>query len=336
MTAGTSTLLLSDFHAGHHDAHRDRKLRALDAMARFARDRDVGEVVLAGDIVDERPDRARVREECDMLRNALGRYDSVFLRGNHDEAAFFDVAEMEELLRCRIDERPWHVSPVSGIVVTHGHHFRTPAIRRALREAAHSAHLDELFSAKKAVRHQKAMNKGFSMAGRLGNRLGDAGIPATELWEHLQQVSLRSRGKVAVALRRKRKPSALLTLREYLADAIDVRSVRHAARLARTLRSWGAVSGHTHVPGLYRHVLEDPFTGERVPFLIGNSGSFVSRYAPTFIEIRYPGMRLWQYDERADDIVEVQAMELSAADLETQARFFDVDNVQAALVDKVF
>jgi predicted phosphodiesterase len=165
MTTGTSTLLLSDFHAGHHDAHRDRKLRALEAMATFARGCDVGEVVLAGDIVDERPNRERVREECDMLFQALGHYSSVFLRGNHDEASYFDTHEMETLLRCRIDERPWHVSAVSGVVVTHGHHFRTPAIRRALREAMHATHLDELFADKRAVRHQKAMNKGFSMAG---------------------------------------------------------------------------------------------------------------------------------------------------------------------------
>lgn len=323
MTTGTSTLLLSDFHAGHHDAHRDRKLRALEAMATFARQCDVGEVVLAGDIVDERPNRERVREECDMLFQALGHYSSVFLRGNHDEASYFDAKEMADLLRCRIDERPWHVSPVSGVVVTHGHHFRTPAIRRALREAMHATHLNELFADKRAVRHQKAMNKGFSMAGRIGNRLGDAGIPATEMWEHLQQVTQRSRGKIAIALRRRKRPSTVRALRERIADMIDIRSVRHAARLARTMRSWGAVSGHTHVPGLYRHVIEDEFTGELVPFLIGNSGSFVSRYAPTFIEVRHPGMTLWQYDERSHSMIALQKMELTAEDLEAQARFFN-------------
>lgn len=332
---GTSTLLLSDFHAGHHDAHRERKLRALDAMGAFARERNIAEIVLAGDIVDERPDRVRVREECDMLFNALGRYDSVFLRGNHDEASYFDAAEMRELLRCRIDERPWHVSPVSGVTVTHGHHFRTPAIRRALREAAHAAHLDELFAAKRVMRHQKAMNKGFSMAGRLGNSLGYAGIPATELWEHLQQVSQRSRGKLALALRRRKRPSTVHTLWERMADAIDIRSVRHAARLARTLRTWGAVSGHTHVPGLYRHLLEDEISGERIPFLIGNSGSFVSRYGPTFIEIARPRMTLWQYEERGDRIVELQSMELSDDDLKRQERFFNVDIPQDVLIDKI-
>jgi|GEM_PF-6171743 len=322
MTTGTSTFLLSDFHAGHHDAHRDRKLRALEAMAVMARQRDVGEVVLAGDIVDERPDRMRVREECNMLRKALEGYDSVFLRGNHDEASYFDAAEMEELLQCRVDERPWHVSPVSGAVVTHGHHFRTPAIRRALREAAHAAHLDDLFSTKRAVRHQKAMNRGFSMAGRFGDSLGNAGIPATELWEHLQQVSQRSRSNVAIAIRRRKKPSTIHTMRERIADIIDLRSIRHAARLALTMRSWGAVSGHTHVPGIYKHHLEDELTGERIPFLVGNSGSFVSWYAPTFIEIRHPGMTLWQYDAASDSIVKLQSMELTAEELAIQGRFF--------------
>lgn len=334
MTPGASTLLLSDFHAGHHDVHRDRKLRALEAMTAMARERNVAEVVLAGDIVDERPDRIRVREECEMLRKALEGYESVFLRGNHDEASYFDAAEMEELLRCRVDERPWHVSSASGAVVTHGHHFRTPAIRRALREAAHAAHLDALFADKKAVRHQRAMNRGFSMAGRFGDSLGNAGFPATELWEHLQQVSQRSRSKVAIALRRRRKPSTLHTMRERIADVIDLRSIRHAARLARTLRSWGAVSGHTHVPGIYKHHLEDELTGERVPFLIGNSGSFVSRYAPTFIEIRRPSMTLWQYDEESDKVMALQAMELTAEELAVQERFFNVDNAQALLFDK--
>lgn len=323
MTPGSSTLLLSDFHAGHRDAHRERKFRALEAMAAMARGRNVGEIVLAGDIVDERPDMRRVREECDALRATIDGYESVFLRGNHDDASYFDASEMEELLRCRIDERPWHVSAVSGVVVTHGHHFRTPAVRKALRTSGPSGVPDGIFSSKRAVRHGKAITKGFSFAGRFGDRLGNAGIPATEVWERLQQASQRSRSKAATALRRKKHPSASTALRERVADMIDLRSIRHAAWLARATHSWGAVSGHTHVPGLYKHMLEDDATGERIPFLIGNSGSFVSRYAPTFIEVRYPGMTLWQYDTATDRVVAADSMELTEEDLEAQARFFN-------------
>lgn len=334
MTPGSSTLLLSDFHAGHHHGHRDRKFRALAAMMLQAREFHVGEVVLAGDIADERPDREQVREECALLREVIDGHPTIFLRGNHDDESFFATHEMEELLRCQIDERPWHVSPISGVVITHGHHFRTRAIQDALRHATHAAHLDGLVGDARSIRHQKAMTKGFSMAGRFGNSLEQAGIPATELWEDLQQVSQRSRSKMAIALRRrKRPPTGLRLWRERIADVIDLRSIRHAARLARTMRCWGVVSGHTHVPGLYKHHLTDEMTGERIPFLVANSGSFVSRYAPTFIEVRHPTMTLWQYDEQTDRMNAVQVMELTADELAAQTRFFNVDNPQGVLVD---
>lgn len=320
MTPGSSTLLLSDFHAGHNRSQSARKRRALDALMMRARETNVGEIVLAGDIADERPAKEHVREECEMLRTSIDGYASVFLRGNHDDASYFETSEMEDLLRCRIDERPWHVSQVSGVVVTHGHHFRTPSIRRALREASHAIHLESLFD-ERAVRHQKAMNKGFSFAGKVGVSLEEAGFPATELWEDLQQVSQFARARIAGTLRGKRRPM-LRRLRERFADAIDLRSTRHAARLARAMGSWGIVSGHTHVPGLYKHWLEDDATGERVPFLVGNSGSFVSRYAPTFIEVTHPRMTLWQFDEKTSRAVIVQSIELTDDELAAQNRFF--------------
>lgn len=321
MTPGFSTLLLSDYHAGHGEAYRDRKLRAIDAFLAHARETRVGEIVLAGDIADERPDATLVQEECAVLRQAIAGYDSVFLHGNHDDAAFFDSAHMEQLLRCRIDARPWHVSPVSGITVTHGHHFRTPSIRRALRRATNTEHLSALCERSKG--HQKAMNKGFSFAGKMGDSLESAGIPATELWEDLQQVSQRSRSKMAAALRRKpRRSLGVRTLIDRVADMIDLRSVRHAARLARAMGTWGIVSGHTHVPGLYKYHIEDDATGLCIPFLVGNSGSFVSRYAPTFIEVRHPSMTLWQYDERTRQMKILQKMSLTRDELRLQSRFF--------------
>lgn len=321
MTPGFSTLLFSDFHAGHHEAYGERKFLALEAMMRRAKDLNIAEIVLAGDIADERPDRVKVREECRRLREAIDGHPSVYLRGNHDDASFFGTDEMEEMLRCTIDERPWHVSPVSGVVVTHGHHFRTPAMRKALRTATLPEDLDILHASDKARRHLATMTKSFSAFGRFGFRLQKAGFPATEIWEHTLELSQRSRSRIARALR----PSPVRTLgkrtwRDRFADAIDLRSVRHAARLARTMKCWGVVSGHTHVPGIYKHYLKDEATGERVPFLVGNSGSFISRYAPTCIEVRYPKMVLWQYNPLTHRMTAVQEMELTPEELAVQER----------------
>ena len=82
--------------------------------------------------------------------------------------------------------------------------------------------------------------------------------------------------------------------------------------------TWGVVSGHTHVPGIYKYHLTHPETGERVPYLVANSGSFVSRYAPTFIEIRHPKMTLWQYDADTGRMRIAQEMELTAEELAMQ------------------
>ncbi len=321
MTPGTSTLLLSDFHAGHNASYGERKIRAIEAMMECARRTRVGEFVLAGDIADERPDRESVRAECAVLRDALAGYDSVFLHGNHDDAAFFDASDLSEMLRCRVDARPWHVSPISGVTVTHGHHFRMPSVRRALRDASHIDDVHAVCERKK--RQHEAMNKGFSFAGKFGDSLESAGIPATGMWEGLQQVTQRSRSKMAVALRRPKRLRGIRRIAERFADMIDLRSVRHAARLARAMGTWGVVSGHTHVPGLYKYFLRDEGTGERIPFLVGNSGSFVSRYAPTFIEVCHPAMTLWQYDERTRSMKILQRMELSTRELAAQARFFN-------------
>lgn len=319
MTPGTSTLLLSDYHAGHHPSYAERKARAIEAMMACARRTRVGEFVLAGDIADERPDRELVRAECALLRDAIAGYDSVFLHGNHDDSSFFDASDLEEMLRCRVDARPWHVSPVSGVTVTHGHHFRMPAVRKALRRAGNGEDVHAMCERKK--RQQKAMNKGFSFAGKVGVSLESAGIPATGIWEGLQRVSQRSRSRMATALRRRQRFRGLRRLSERFADMIDLRSVRHAARLARAMGTWGVVSGHTHVPGIYKYHLRDEETGERIPFLVGNSGGFVSRYAPTFIEIRHPSMTLWQYDERTKSMKILQRMELSEQELALQRRF---------------
>lgn len=288
---------------------------------RQAKDLNIAEIVLAGDIADERPDRVQVRDECMRLREAIDGHPSVFLRGNHDDISFFGTAEMEEMLRCVVDERPWHISPVSGVVVTHGHHFRTPAMRKALRTATLPEHLDVLHASDKARRHLAAMTKSFSAFGRFGFRLQHFGFPATEVWEHLLEGSQWSRSRIARALRRGRvRTLGKRTWRESVADAIDLRSIRHAARLAKTMKCWGVVSGHTHVPGIYKHYLKDETTGERVPFLVGNSGSFISRYAPTCIEVRYPKMVLWQYDTRAHRMTAIQEMELTADELALQER----------------
>lgn len=321
MTAGISTLLLSDYHAGHHASYGERKIRAIEAMMDRARQTRVGEFVLAGDIADERPDRELVRAECAVLRDAIAGYDSVFLHGNHDDAAFFEVSDLEEMLRCRIDTRPWHVSPVSGVTVTHGHHFRMPAVRKALRRAENGEHVHAMYERKK--RQRKAMNKSFSFAGKFGASLDSAGIPATGIWEGLQRTTQRSRSRMAAALRQRRRFRGLRRLSESFADMIDLRSVRHAARLARAMGTWGIVSGHTHVPGIYKYFLRNEETGERVPFLVGNSGGFVSRYAPTFIEICHPTMTLWQYDERSRRMVIRQRMGLSERELAAQNRFFN-------------
>lgn len=319
MTPGFSTILFSDFHAGHDRTRRARKLRAVDAMMDHARTRRVGEIVLAGDIADERPDPASVREECGFLRDAIAGYESIFLHGNHDDPAFFRASDLESMLRCRIDASPWRISPVSGVAVTHGHHFRTPSIRRALRDATSREHLEILCEG--CERHHEAMTKGFSVAGKIGNSLESAGIPATGLWEDLQRVSQRSRSRMATALRRTpRKFPDIRKIVERIADAVDLRSVRHAARLARTLGTWGVVSGHTHVPGIYKYHLTDEDTGERVPYLVGNSGGFVSRYAPTFVEISFPRMTLWQFDEGSGKAVVLQTMELTAQELAAQQR----------------
>lgn len=317
MTPGFSTLLFSDFHAGHHLAHRQRKFRALEAMMAQAHDRNVTEIVLAGDIADERPDRARVREECLRLCEAIDGHTSIFLRGNHDDAAFFDASEIEDLLRCTVHELPWHVSPVSGVVVTHGHHFRSPATRRALRRALPTSTDPDASPST----HRLKIPASYRMAGRFGFALEHVGLPSMHLWDHLLQVSQRSRRTMAKTLRpNRRSPLEKRSWRERMADAIDLRSIRHAARLARATQCWGAVTGHTHVPGIYKHYLRDDRTGDHIPFLVGNSGSFVSRYAPTCIEVRYPHMILWQYDPRTHRMSIVQDMRLSPEELALQKR----------------
>lgn len=321
MTPGASTLLVSDFHAGHGSRHRTRKLRAIDAMMSQARQTGVTEIILAGDIADERPDREEVLAECRALTNAIDGHVTLFLRGNHDAHHYFAKEEMEELLRCDVHEGAWHVSPHTGIVITHGHHFRTPSFRRALRHATRAEDLATFCETAESERHVHTMTKRFSAMGRVGSSLDRMGFPVTGLWEDLQRISQRSRSSIAVALRGKKTHRPW---RAVIADAIDLRSSRRAARLAMTTRCWGSVSGHTHVPGLYKHHIKDSVSGERIPFLVGNSGSFVSRYAPTCIEVRYPRMTLWQYDESANRMRILQEIELTPEEIAQQRQLLEM------------
>jgi UDP-2,3-diacylglucosamine pyrophosphatase LpxH len=297
------TLIVSDIHAGRqNDSMRMRTLRALQRMVDHANATGIGQIILNGDMLDERAKWSAVERDMIAIRSVLkefggGLHNVRFVYGNHDVAAGRKVSDkdMADILGIPHVEPNWIVYDESaGITFTHGHIFGTFYARRTLRELARRGcdNMELLCTSDDFQRKLDKLQQRYVTASFLSNVLGQMGIPVETAWEAIRSWTHVARTNAAVRLRETESSATSL-----LASMLELSSHTLAAELGASLGSWCSLVAHTHTPAVVKRTIER-HNGESVAQLVGNTGSFVSRagFPVTCIEARFPSLILWGYD----------------------------------------
>lgn len=329
VTDAQSIIVVSDIHAGRQNRWiRDRTLRALNRIVEHANAQKTGQIIINGDLLDERATWKRVQEDVADIRSVLdgfhGGWQNIrFIYGNHDMAAgrkLLDTELHDILGDCRIEE-DWIVfDPPSGVTCTHGHIFGTLYARRALLELARQDEggaMEELYMSEGFQRKMHGLHVRYVAVASAGKWLGRMGIPLERAWEILRSHGHVARANIAAYLRDSNPDG----LGQHFARYIDLSSHVLAAELGTTMGGWCAVVGHTHAPAaIKRMVLRK--RSHQLPHIVGNAGSFVSKagFPATFVEAKFPSMTLWAYDTKTDSLQERRCETLTEQEQQTFLR----------------
>ncbi len=309
--------MLSDIHAGRqNDRVRARTLRALEHIVEHANTREIAQIILNGDMLDERARWEHVQTDTATIRERLERFHAGlqnirFVYGNHDFAADRKIADVDiqQLLGISRVESDWIVfDEAVGITYTHGHIFGTGYAKRSLLSMAREESGDvQILCASDAFQRKiDSLHRRYVAACSIGKWMGRLGIPVEPLWETLRSHTHILRLSTAEMLRQAGMPAL-----QQAAKLLDLSSHTIAAELGTTLGGWCALVGHTHAPAVAKRFVRRGNTV--LPQLVGNSGSFVSKagFPVTFIEARYPSVTLWEYDAGNDALRERKTMTLT-------------------------